>query len=379
MRNNRLALPLAALFVLCLNATPTVASAGSPGSSEKEFKARLIAECEKNGGDPGIATQDNAKKTQRSYQCIRDGRIDGKHTGVYLPGLERESSGQICDGKICGRWDRWDRTGAPIDSGEWKDGIPDGDWVIYRRGPGVPPGTRKEYGTLVQGKKTCGWTILDATGNVDEAGSLAFCPRSTADRKSLRWGLGLGVSVFANEERGQFFNMTALVPKAGARYRLSDAFSLGASAFLSTIPLARTDSSITVNYLGANLRLDYRVPFRLGPLILGLAGGLSYGRMFVSGGDFGYGNLLYPQIFPSASWPASFGTVSGYVKYVPMNGGLFTTDNRELAFGLSFEPRSSLLPPNLAFSLDMSDLQLRPGNRFRLSSTAVTFGVGLIL
>ena len=374
--------------------TPSVwAAEESP--QEREFRVRLAEECEKAGNDLAVAVKDNAKKTKRSYQCVKDGKIEGKHTGVYLPGLEKESTGQICDGKFCGHWERWDRSGAIIDAGDWEAGVPQGDWTFYKTGKEMAPGTRKEFGRMVNGKKVCGWTVLDAHGGVDEAASGAYCvsaatpPEVAANvnptapssplRSNLRFGVGLGYSFIRNTERATDFSMHAMTPKVGARYRLSENFSLGVSAFMTALTLSSSNPEAKVSVLGSNLRLDYRAPFRWGPLVPALAAGLSYGRMFVSGANFGYGNLLYPQIFPSLSWPAVFGSLALYGKYVPMGGSIFSTETRELAWGLSFEPRIQGKSAGWSGSIDYSDLKVRPGDRFLISTQVVTVGIGLLL
>ncbi|MFN7684536.1 MAG: toxin-antitoxin system YwqK family antitoxin [Oligoflexia bacterium] len=372
-----LAGPIVLLFFFALEreAWPT------ERNHEEALRDRIAAECEQSGGERTLIIRQSKRGRVRSYQCVQNARTHGKHFGFYLPGLEKESLGQFCDGQLCGLWQRWSPSGAPLDRGEWRQGVPHGQWVIFRTGEGVAPETIRETGIMENGQKSCGWQVFNERGGLDEGAMAAFCSQRAS---RVRFGVGLGLSNFSHRERGVEFGLSTLTLKLGTRLPVSQAFSLGITAFMAAIALDTLvieGQPTAVSYLGANFRLDYRLPVVLGPLRPSVAVGVSYGRMNVSGYPIGYGTMLYPQIFPSLAWPASFGNLALYAKYVPIGQGFLdlSLKTRELAVGLSLEPRIGGRALGWNLSLDYSDLAVRPEDRFLIESRAWTIGVGLLL
>ena len=117
--------------------------------------------------------------------------------------------------------------------------------------------------------------------------------------------------------------------------------------------------------MGLNARIGYAVPFVREPFRLNLMGGIYYTTMFTQLANFGFQNLMGPQVFPIfrvSTGPNS--AVSVYLKYSPFGSGFNPSlASHELAGGLSYAYRMSSLWCTIgldlaALSLDVDSVRL---------------------
>ncbi|HUP58420.1 MAG TPA: hypothetical protein VM598_13260 [Bdellovibrionota bacterium] len=200
------------------------------------------------------------------------------------------------------------------------------------------------------------------------------------NRKSRRVSFSPGISISSISYRQTSaidFNLSqlAVTGKLGAEYPLSSRWSLGASAYITLLPI--TNPGDTLRFLGVNLRAAYHIWTAEKPWALSIAGGLYYTTTLVTGGEFGFFNLTGPQIFPQLRRNFNNRNIAaGYLKYSLISYGshLLSPSQSEIAGGMSYAWR---MPNGNHFSanLDIARLGLviPEGN---VTSTSVSVGVG---
>jgi len=162
--------------------------------------------------------------------------------------------------------------------------------------------------------------------------------------------------------------------------RLSSArpWSLSTTTYFTLLPLVPpTDTAYTARFFGSNLRLGYSWAFG-DRWILGIHTGLYYLSIFPSQFDFGFRNMLGPQLFPTLSFRISpKQVVSSYFKYSPViqYGAGLSFSNREIATGLSYSG-NFWQTTALLIGLDLSQVDISLEGITILDRT-VGFSVGL--
>jgi hypothetical protein len=198
------------------------------------------------------------------------------------------------------------------------------------------------------------------------------------ERPSVWWTLSLGYSQLAYSETALVsdFTETALTAKVAlARQVRGSPWDLSGNAFVTALPISSGVDGVTARFLGANLRFGYG--FLAEPWSLRFSLGLYYTRMSVTDNLFGYGNLLYPQFYPSLRRALSGGgALFAYVKYVPLGEGLIPDfREREIAAGGGYEhPLSG--GNHLLFTVDYSDLEFQPAQGVTSKASSLTLGLG---
>jgi hypothetical protein len=165
------------------------------------------------------------------------------------------------------------------------------------------------------------------------------------------------------------FGAILITPKVDIRMQLGTSrWSLGANAFGTALSLSSEypDGTNGIRFIGANWRLGYRLT-RSGPWAAEIAAGTYFDTMLVSGGPFGYQNLVGPQVFLRVGRAVGNSLVSGYAKYALMSNGLaFSSDSSQVASGLSWSRRAG--PGQLVIQGDFAHLSYAQGS----SSVAVS-------
>lgn len=158
--------------------------------------------------------------------------------------------------------------------------------------------------------------------------------------KTIQTTVGLGFTIlnYTDATRGSF-GQTALNAKISGEKPVGHGpWSLGGNAFSSFLAISKSSSRYS-NFFGANIRAGYRVLKIPAPWVVRVYFGFYYATTFGGTENFGYVNLLGPQVFPTVSYLFNNETVAGlYLKYSPVASGFkfYTFDNREFAAGVQY-------------------------------------------
>ena len=183
---------------------------------------------------------------------------------------------------------------------------------------------------------------------------------------------GIGYSALEwKDPGGETLTESTLTAKVSADYPIGDSrFSLGGNIYSSVAILSKNTSSHT-HFMGTNIRGGYRLPYLKQPWSLRLYGGIYFTTTFGGTSDFGYENLIGPQIYPTLTYTFQNGAMATtYFKYSPVaNGvGFYTLDNRELATGGAYYfpsiKKGVLKGSSVGLTVDLSwlDLKTSAGN-----------------
>lgn len=369
------------LFTFILTAwLPLVQASPAHPTIEKPGDEKLCATLTP-GAIPVTSYWDDG--TLRSAGCTIGEQATGPYTAWHRNG-HKSVQGHFQNGKLHGVWTRWREDGTIIDKGAWREGKPNGRWQLFD-----DQGHKKEEGVYRGGCRVGQWQHYAADGSykVVAASTDENCEQQDWQVSTKPWSItpSLGFSVLEYERLTRKHHMAALTVKAVFAFRLPNSFDVSVNGYGTALPLAteyQYDPPTKVRYLGANLRVGYTLPWPSSPWALSIATGLSYSRMMVTDNRFGYGNLLYPQIYPAIRYAGFLGGAwSAYIKYVPLDSDFFKliTDKREIAGGISYE-RAFILRRNTILSLDVSDLTVQPANtKTPMMSRSLSFGIGFRL
>jgi hypothetical protein len=164
---------------------------------------------------------------------------------------------------------------------------------------------------------------------------------STSVRPSRRQlTVSMGVSSLSYTQTGVTpFGAILITPKLDFRMPLgASRWSIGANAFGTALSLSSEFPAGTtgVRFIGVNWRLGYRLT-NPGPWVAEVAGGTYFDTMVTSGAQFGYQNLVGPQLLLRVGRALSSSLLTGYGKYALMSSGFsFAGGSSQMAFGLSW-------------------------------------------
>ena len=193
----------------------------------------------------------------------------------------------------------------------------------------------------------------------------------------------LGYSNVTYQQTGiQDYSMTTLTAKFSYQKTIFYSnWDIGVNFFMNVLPVTKSQSDITVRFLGANFRLGYAIPWIPAPWSFTVLGGIYYSQMFVTNNSFGYSPLYYPQIFPILKRVFSKGDSAYlYLKFVPLaEQGIFSTIERELAVGAGWaHPLQNKHP--ILIAVDFSDMKfmshLTPTQTLTLRSNSLSLSLG---
>jgi hypothetical protein len=155
--------------------------------------------------------------------------------------------------------------------------------------------------------------------------------------KKVRYSLGAGYTQIHYEQTGlEAIDEHAVTIKGALIYRLvPNQWDLGLSSFANAF-LIKSSSTLSVRYVGVNLKAGYYVLKAPSRFRIVLNGGLYYNTSF---GDVGFSGMYGPQIFPELSYQISDRrSIMTYVKFSPVLVGskIDFSKNRELAVGAHY-------------------------------------------
>jgi len=183
---------------------------------------------------------------------------------------------------------------------------------------------------------------------------------------------GIGYSALDwKDPGGETLSESTLTAKVSVDYPIGDSrFSLGGNIYSSVAILSKNTTSHT-HFMGTNIRGGYRLPYLKQPWSLRLYGGIYFTTTFGGTSDFGYENLIGPQVYPTLTYTLQNGAMATtYFKYSPVSDGVgfYTLDNRELATGgayyFSAINKGALKGSSVGLTVDLSwlDLKTQAGN-----------------
>lgn len=204
-------------------------------------------------------------------------------------------------------------------------------------------------------------------------------------KKRHSFSATLGATLLGYEETDSDpLNQIAMTGKMAYTYLLfPPRWDFGASAYMNLATVSTNQPGKTARFLGLNARIGYVVPGVQEPWRLSLMSGVYWVSMFVTGNEFGFNNLMGPQVFPVLRKMMPSGdSIVGYGKFSPVGSGLsfLNLGNREIAFGASYIHRLSGFHA-LSVGLDFSDLRLSIPNEDQsaivdIASRSISLGVG---
>ena len=126
---------------------------------------------------------------------------------------------------------------------------------------------------------------------------------------------------------------------------------LGANASMDFVTSAYNNQP-DFRTLGADVSFQNDLVFIDPSFSLGIVAGAYYRTMYSSTKDFGYKNLIGPQLYPTATKVLSNGNrVSGYLKFSPLNH-LFSITDHEIGAGVAYTFPINHLGNDLRVSVD---------------------------
>lgn len=195
----------------------------------------------------------------------------------------------------------------------------------------------------------------------------------------LRLSPSLGYTYVAyTETQLQTFQQTSVTVKAAAVYSFENSpWSIGANVFLTAAALEQSRTDVIPNFLGANLRIGYSLPFIPRPLTFTLMAGIYYNVMAVTPVYFGYGRFLAPQLYPMMTLSLSRNLyLFGSAKFVPMGNSLaIDLTQREISYSAGIQ-QVNAQGRGFSLGVDIADLAftLPSGLNMQLYAWTVNFG-----
>lgn len=193
--------------------------------------------------------------------------------------------------------------------------------------------------------------------------------------------LGPTLAIY-EQTRVREFTQTALTLKASHLFSFKPpVWDVGASGFVTLLPLKSSGAGNKFRSLGLNARVGYTFQGIKAPWRLSLLGGAYFTSMLVSEGNFGFKNLAGPQVFPSVARSFRNGNVGTlYLKYSPISDGtrLLSLQSCEIAGGLGYilMPKPGKTHP-WSINFDVSRLIFeKSGSVFSLMTFNLSAGYG---
>lgn len=193
------------------------------------------------------------------------------------------------------------------------------------------------------------------------------------------FGLGVTSSKFISSY-GTTVEQFGLTPKlffSSTLPFLSPRIDFGANTYMTAFSLMSRSTgtqasvlgqSLNARYVGANARLGYNFTPQSDSFLFKIMGGYFYSTMLTSPVDFGYKNVMGPQIYPTIGWKVTpKSALNLYGKYSPLAegkiGSIRKGKSRELAFGLIYTFAAPLFEKSFfgkswGLAVDYSDLKI---------------------
>ncbi len=208
-----------------------------------------------------------------------------------------------------------------------------------------------------------------------------------ADRRFLaQTSLGMTSINYIEKSLGDQSNLIdysaiALTGRIGGTWLLAPPrWELGLTSY-GTLTWLSESAPHQIRFLGVNARVGYVIQPAQSRWKFSLVGGAYYTTTFVPGGDYGFQNMLGPQLYPNFRVTlSSSSSLSGYFKFSPVSGGsapILELANHEMAVGGAYL-RDLPGGRTWGFSLDLARIQLK-FSLIEIQAQNITAGVMLTL
>lgn len=198
-------------------------------------------------------------------------------------------------------------------------------------------------------------------------------------RKISRWAgsYSLGLTNMEYSEVELKYQSIAVTIKGGARYRLTDKWTLKGSSFLNLFPLSKNNDKF-LRIVGLNLLAGYSLPNQ-GNWNFGVNGGGYYLSSFVSQNCFGFANVYGPEILLNArNNLTAKNAIDAYLKFALLSTGkgIASFKNNEVAIGTGYYfPYGQ---HNLSVNFDVSRMSLPLlYDNVKLNTYSLSLGVSI--
>lgn len=196
--------------------------------------------------------------------------------------------------------------------------------------------------------------------------------------------LGPTSLVYTESQTENFSSIVTTLKIANRLDLIPGTLDLGTNIFVSLFPLTKSDPDRTLRFMGINVRAGTAI-YKKGPERVSVHLGAYYITTFTTGlSEFGFKDMMGPQLFPTYTRKFPWGVVTGYFKYSPVgqNVSIRPFDSREIAFGVSWlRPWKKNM--DLLFAIDYASLKtdFDSGNtsigKIFITSNSITFSGGI--
>jgi hypothetical protein len=225
------------------------------------------------------------------------------------------------------------------------------------------------------------FTIVDGFGKIKKeefAVKYSKPSQTPVSSKFVRWSgsYSLGLSSIQYTEIDTRYSSLAVTAKVGARYRLSDKWTLKGSTFINLLPLVKNNDKF-LRIVGVNALGGYSLPNN-GSWSFSVNGGGYYLTSFVSCNCFGFSNVYGPEILVNARNALSArSAVDTYLKFALLSTGtgIATFKNNEIALGTGYYFPSGQHNMSVNFDVSRMVLPLLYSN-VQLNTYSLSLGMG---
>jgi len=156
------------------------------------------------------------------------------------------------------------------------------------------------------------------------------------------------------------YSAFAVTLKASYSYSLFyPRVDLGVNSYFTAFTFAASDPTTQARFLGINAKIGYNFVIS-DPWRFSVQTGIYYTTMFVTNNNFGFQNLMGPQLYPVVSRRFGNSSLLAYFKFSPVGSGFGITSlaNNEIAGGLNFSHPIRNSGMSYSVGVDMSQLSL---------------------
>lgn len=185
-------------------------------------------------------------------------------------------------------------------------------------------------------------------------------------RFALSAGAGVTTSTYTQTRVGSI-SMFALTGKVSARWaKRGSPWGIFGNTFVTAFNISSNPSTRQLQFLGSNIRGTYSIPFEKSRWAMSISTGLYFNTTFGMTGNFGYQNIMGPQLYPSVRFvDKAWNVWMAYFKFSPVSSRLSLMDSsgsRELGAGITYALKPDKKRQYFAFSFDWSDLKVTLGS-----------------
>lgn|GEM_PF-2905708 len=189
------------------------------------------------------------------------------------------------------------------------------------------------------GTHSCSRGALRPQKQLDSEGFVEVKKSQSSARPDFKLDFGASLTrLNYAETRSSRLELFQVTPKAGVTIPFNASWSLTLGGYFNLIPVGTVTDEGTLQFLGLNLRVGYRIPLPWERLTVQLFAGAYYITTFYPGDLMGFKDLAGPQIYPAVNWRISGDwSAFAYGKFSPVQASwsqLPDFSNNELSTGL---------------------------------------------